>query len=322
MNTARTLLFLSSLLLARSLFAEVATGEPVIVASRGTATITTQEVDTLVDQLDARVRAGFLDDPERLENVLNGLLLARQISNEAKAEGLDEGGVFQQRLALAKENILMQMQIEHHLNSLDVPDFTVLARERYQADNGTTYGVPERRDVSHILVSNKTREDAAAFKLITDLQQRIRAGESFDELAKIYSDDKPARPSDNALAPPFWRLKEVVPGKTDKAFEDAAWALQKAGDVSGIVKSSFGYHIIRLDEVKPMEKAPFESVSRIIVNKLTQAWRDKMKTEYVTSFRVQPIDADPGVIESLRTRYVPEASVTTPSSESANAPSH
>ncbi|MFH1220855.1 MAG: peptidylprolyl isomerase [Candidatus Eisenbacteria bacterium] len=95
---------------------------------------------------------------------------------------------------------------------------------------------------SHILISYKgvaqteaTRTKAEAQKLAQDLLARVRKGENFEELAKTYS-DCPSAPGGGDLG--FFRKGQMVP-----PFNDAAFAL-KPGQVSGIVETDFGYHII------------------------------------------------------------------------------
>lgn len=281
-----------------------ASGDDAIVASRGVASITMHDIDTLMMQLDPKVRPGFLDSPERIERTLNGMLLSRQVTAEAEKNGLQNTEEYQDRIAMARYNILMQMQIDAYMKSLEEPDFVPIAKEKYLVDDGTLYGEPDRRDLSYILVSDKTRDDAAAKKLINEIRDRILAGETFESQARIYSDDKPSRRSNNLLDDNLsWQLTDVVKGATDPEFEKALWALKKVGDISPVVKSSFGYHVIRLDAIKPAEKHPFESVKGIIIKPMREKWREERKLQYITQFNAQKLEANPDLVASLRTRY-------------------
>ncbi|MEM8598815.1 MAG: peptidylprolyl isomerase [Bacteroidota bacterium] len=106
-----------------------------------------------------------------------------------------------------------------------------------------------RGDISarHILIrfSGQTAADsAAALQTITELQGRIAGGEDFATLARQYSEDPGSAENGGDLG--FFGTGRMVP-----AFEQAAFALASPGDVSDIVETRFGYHLIQLIEVKP-----------------------------------------------------------------------
>ncbi|MEQ9450891.1 MAG: SurA N-terminal domain-containing protein [Pseudomonadales bacterium] len=111
----------------------------------------------------------------------------------------------------------------------------------------------EQRDSSHILVSvNAERDDQAALALIEDAARRIAAGEDFAAVAEEISEDPGSAQAGGSLGP-------VGKGIFDPAFETALWALAEAGDISEPVRSSFGYHLIRLDEIVDKEYPSLES---------------------------------------------------------------
>src|SRR3546814_9423162 len=90
----------------------------------------------------------------------------------------------------------------------------------------------------HILIkTNKVMADDQARDLLLKLRRRIENGESFDELARRYSED--------ATAPQGGDLGWLSPGDTVPAFEQAMDALQ-VGQVSEPVKSPFGWHLIQV----------------------------------------------------------------------------
>jgi parvulin-like peptidyl-prolyl isomerase len=98
---------------------------------------------------------------------------------------------------------------------------------------------------SHILISYagaprteavRTKQEAAA--LADEILGKIKAGEDFEDLARRYSDCPTAQAENSG------DLGFVDKGKMVKPFEDAAFAL-KVGEVSGIVETKYGYHIIK-----------------------------------------------------------------------------
>lgn len=126
-------------------------------------------------------------------------------------------------------------------------------RQHYEQNISLYESTPEQRKASHILITTGEDNDAAqARKLAEELVQRINKGESFAELAKQYSKD-PGSANNGGDLGYFGK------GVMDKAFEEAVFAMDK-GQVSEPVKSDFGYHIIKLTDIKPGKVTPFEEV--------------------------------------------------------------
>ncbi len=111
---------------------------------------------------------------------------------------------------------------------------------------------PERRQVAHILIPFGKDEKAAEQKAEAVLA-KAKAGDDFAALAKADS-------SDTFSAKKGGELDWVEKGVMDPAFEKAAFALAKAGDLSAVVKSPFGFHIIKLLAVEPAKTKPFVDV--------------------------------------------------------------
>ena len=98
---------------------------------------------------------------------------------------------------------------------------------------------------------NKKRDDADAKARIEEVQKKLEAGEDFASLAKEYSDDIASAKSGGDLG-------YAGRGIYDPAFEKALFDLKKVGDVSGIVKTQFGYHIIKLTGIEKPKVESFE----------------------------------------------------------------
>ncbi|WP_323948967.1 peptidylprolyl isomerase [Aeromonas caviae] len=111
---------------------------------------------------------------------------------------------------------------------------------------------PERRQVAHILIPFGKDEKAAEQKAEAVLA-KAKAGDDFAALAKADS-------SDTFSAKKGGELDWFEKGVMDPAFEKAAFALAKAGDLSAVVKSLFGFHIIKLLAVEPAKTKPFVDV--------------------------------------------------------------
>lgn len=121
------------------------------------------------------------------------------------------------------------------------------------------YRTAERRQVAHILIADK--DQALGKKQAEDLLAQIHAGADFASLAKAKSADK-------LSARKGGELDWFEHGVMDPEFEKAAFALSKAGDLSAVVKSQFGWHIIKLLGVQPETVRPFDEVKTDVLSKL------------------------------------------------------
>ena len=139
-------------------------------------------------------------------------------------------------------------------------------RQYYEAHQND-FGTPEQRQAAHILVAVATaapqaEKDAAKARAERLLQQVRQTPAKFAELAKLNSQD-PGSAANGGNLEFFGR------GMMVKPFEEAVFAL-KQGEISGVVKSDFGYHIIKLVAVKPAKTLPFDEARTDIANKLRQ----------------------------------------------------
>ena len=131
-----------------------------------------------------------------------------------------------------------------------VPEAEV--REYYEK-NKARFGTDEQRRASHILITAEGSDKAAARKKAEQLLAQVRAKPAeFEKLARENSKDSGSAAQGGDLG--FFGKGMMV-----KPFEDAVWTL-KPGEISDIVESDFGYHIIKLTEVKPADVRPFADV--------------------------------------------------------------
>ncbi len=117
------------------------------------------------------------------------------------------------------------------------------------------YGTPERRKISHILITLDGTDEAAdrrAQDKANAVRERLVQGEDFAKLAQELS-------SDTVSGKKGGDLGYLESGAQEETFTKAAEAL-KAGEVSAPVKTSFGYHLIKLTEWVPARIRPFDEV--------------------------------------------------------------
>ena len=123
------------------------------------------------------------------------------------------------------------------------------------------YRTAERRQVAHILIADK--DAAAAQKHAETLLTELKAGADFAKLASANSTDTLSARKGGVLD---WFEKGVM----DPEFDKAAFALAKTGELSPVVKSQFGYHIIKLLGIQPEAVKPFEQVKQDVEGKLRE----------------------------------------------------
>jgi peptidyl-prolyl cis-trans isomerase C len=150
----------------------------------------------------------------------------------------------------------------------------------YYDSNPSFFEKPEEVQASHILIKVDPKADAAkkaeARKKIEMVQQRIKKGEDFSSLAKEFSECSSSTKGGDLG---YFRKGQMV-----KPFEDAAFTL-KPGQMSDIVETQFGYHLIKVTDKKPATKMAFEDVKDKIKETLKKARVQKEITKYVEELK-------------------------------------
>jgi peptidyl-prolyl cis-trans isomerase D len=135
--------------------------------------------------------------------------------------------------------------------------------------------ISESRHSQHILITVDAKTtDAAALKKIQDIEKRARAGEDFGTLAKEYSQDPGSVSSGGDLG--FYSKG----GGFDPKFEQAMFALT-VGEISPPVRSAYGYHLIKLLEVRKPDVPSFDSLKADIEKEAKAAKADELYSEAV-----------------------------------------
>ncbi len=137
--------------------------------------------------------------------------------------------------------------------------------EEYYQNNLDKYQVPEQRHARHILFkvneddSQQTRQKQA--QKAEEVLKLAKSGDDFATLAKKYSEG-PSKDSGGDLG--FFSKAQMVP-----AFSEAVFSM-KPGEISNVVETQFGYHIIKLEEIKPARTKPLSEVQAEITSALQQ----------------------------------------------------
>jgi peptidyl-prolyl cis-trans isomerase C len=252
-----------------------------VLAENAFVKLTVADYVTDLLRVPPEMRAEFAASPRRLTLFLNTLLIDKTLAKQARDAGLDRDPEISHRLALEVDRVLAKAMVSKIEGDAAAEfdareaDFLAKAREVY-ALNKEKYKTSEQVNASHILFDTTKRDDAAALALAKEVRARLVAGADFAKVAAEVSDDPTAKTNGGELG---W----FGPGTMDPAFTKAAFGLKNAGDLSEPVKSSFGWHVIRLDGRRPPREVPFERAQKQIMAEL--------KTRYINDAREAKLTA-------------------------------
>lgn len=159
--------------------------------------------------------------------------------------------------------------------------------ERLYNENIQQYSTPEQIRASHILFKTEGKDDAAVKTKAEDVLKQAKAGADFAELAKKFSEDESNASNGGDLD--YFGRGRMVP-----QFDDAAFALP-AGQISELVKTEFGYHIIKVVEKKPGITRPIDEVRPQLTEQLQYQRAQAQATELAQNLERQikkPADLD------------------------------
>jgi peptidyl-prolyl cis-trans isomerase C len=237
-----------------------ASADPVIM-SAGSVTIHKSEFEAALKTLPAEYQS-MLSQPAGRKQFADDFLRMRLLASEGAKAGLQNDPEVINQLNLMRENLVATAELKKIESGITVTDADV---QKAYADNATQY---EQVKARHILIAPKGSPAAQPGKDLTDeqakakaedLRKQIVAGANFDELAKKESDDSGSGARGGDLG--SFSRGQMVP-----EFEQAAFAA-KVGEVTPVVKTQFGYHIIK---VEGHDKTPLEQVRPTIEKNLKQ----------------------------------------------------
>ncbi|MBI3046712.1 MAG: peptidyl-prolyl cis-trans isomerase [Acidobacteria bacterium] len=143
----------------------------------------------------------------------------------------------------------------------------VTEAQRYYNNNIALYQTPEQIRASHILLNVAGQDEAAVRKQAEAILQQVKGGGDFAALARKFSEDEGTRENGGDLD--YFGRGRMVP-----EFEQAAFALEP-GQVSDVVRTQFGFHVIKVVDKKPAVTRPFEEVRAQIEEQLKMQRADE-----------------------------------------------
>lgn len=218
-----------------------------IAVVNGTA-IPKARADALVAQL---VKQGQKDTPQLHDAVKQELINREILMQEAVREGIPSRDDVKAQMAVAQQSVVLHSLIEDYVAKNKPSDAEVKARydELVKQAGGKEY------HLHHILVDNE--------KQAKDLIAKIKAGAKFEDLAKKFSKDPGSGKNGGDLD---W----ANPSTYVPEFAAAAEKLKKGQMTDTPVHTQFGWHIIRVDDIRDITPPPLDQVKAQIVQQIQQ----------------------------------------------------
>lgn len=238
----------------------------------GEDVITVGQFKKSVKQLSQTQRLFLMQDEESRKRFIDKLIDLRLVYREAQRMGLDRDPEVIEQIEMAKEHILVNKYLDNIIRQ--EVKVTTEAMETFYKKNKERFVVSEAIKIRHILLPSE--EEAR------DILERLKKGEDFATLAMENSID----PSGQHGGELGWIEKRVL----DPDLARAAFALKK-GNISEVVESKYGYHILRVEDKKPPVYKELEQVKDMVnkmvaqqeENRLSERIRDRLRQDLVIS---------------------------------------
>lgn len=222
-----------------------------------TANVQVTTVDVIGDALRIpfEARQANLSKPESVLQLANNLVIRRELALKAEAAGVAGDPAIVAALRIARDKVLSDAWIAR-IDAAAKPSTEVvdrLAMANYKS-NSTRFEAPAETTARHILIKAETPDAKAKAEAIL---AQLKAGADFATVAREKSEDPGSAANGGALGS-FPKGTMVAP------FETAMDQLKTPGDLSGLVETQFGYHIIKLEGRRPAGVRPYDEVKVVL----------------------------------------------------------
>ncbi len=249
--------------------------DDIVLARIGDRKITMGDLQRTIGSYTAEQQEAFKQDPQNSVMLLQRLVEDMVLSEEARKLGIDRDPAVREQIEqLINRQLAIELLKREVADKITVTDSD--ARLYYDLHKDD-FKVPETQRARHILIKvGKTATEAerkTAREKAEGLLKRLKDGEDFGKLASEFSDDTASKARGGDLG--FFEKGKMIP-----EFEAALVSL-KPGELSGIVETKFGYHIIKLEEKKDSHMLPFEAVKKQITEKLIKDFTKSKTNDYI-----------------------------------------
>jgi peptidyl-prolyl cis-trans isomerase C len=202
-----------------------------------------------------------------LRDYLDNYVITREVLyQEAKKKGLDKKKEIMAKVEDFRRAMVIDALLEEALRGKDEASDSEI--QRYYKENEDRFTEPHEVKIRHIVVNSEP--------ILKEVLMKLSKGEGFEKLASTYNIDKSREDGGNLG---YIRRGQLAPSFVQ--FEEAAFSLRKKGEISEVIKTVYGYHIIQLDDRKGTALKPFDQVKGKIRFFLQAKKKQDVYLEYV-----------------------------------------
>ncbi len=277
--------------------------DPVSLLQSPAITITTADIEADAWQrIPEEMRSSVLSRAQSVQQMADNLYVRRAMAGKANSLGLQTNEATQTALRLARDKVLSDAYLVYldEKHAVSKSAIETQARSEYRA-KPEQFKTQEQVKVRHILLQGKSSETRQAAEA---LLRELRAGADFAELARKNSIDKGSAAKGGELG--FFGR-----GRMAKEFEEAAFQLQKIGELSGVVETQFGLHILQLQEQRAAGRLmPFEEVKDALENEIRSKLLSQARVAEADAIRADAVPQT-AAIEAFASRHAEGGSAGT-----------
>ena len=247
-----------------------------VVGKVGDFVLREADYERLLDSQPPEVQKAVKSSQEQRASFIRQFLLTKAVAAKARKEGFDRKPEIRELLSNLLDQYIANRYVAKEITTnVAVTDEELTA---YYREHEKELLVPESVKARHILIlspqQSSPEERAKARARAEQLLEQVRKGADFAQIAREYSEDRDSAARGGELG-------TLSPGSTNSPeFEQAAFAL-KAGEVSGVIETAFGYEIIKVDQRSERRTATFDEAKEYVRNILKEQNRQKATVQFL-----------------------------------------
>ena len=243
--------------------------------------ISVQDFNRMADRQSLEAKMRLLTEPAQRDFFENYVITRELLLQEAKKKGIDKNPEISLKIEDLRRAMIIDALLDEVLRGKN--EVSELEIRQYYGKNANRFTEPKEVKIRQIVVGSE--------EALKEVMKRLAAGERFETLAATYNPDQ-LRGEGGSLG--YIRRGQLAP--VFAPFEETAFSLKNKGDISDVVRTPHGYHLIQLEDKRGSTLRPLEQVKDTIRAFLQAKKRQDAYLEYV---RVLKSEAKIAVNEEL-----------------------